>query len=147
MHKLHLPNWRYFSAFLFAAFTGCEGKGELPKTYPVSGKVGYDQGQVFSTGTIRFEPLQDSRLTVAGKIQQDGTFTLAHWQRTLPGSGSRRRLVPSDNHARGPVRSSGRRIHNAADDFLCGGPGELFPHPTHPLARACQSGAATVRER
>ena len=71
----------FFLVLLIAALAGgCKGKEALPKTFPVAGVVSNQQGRPFSGGTIRFQSPMDSRLTVAGEIQPDGTFTL-HEQR------------------------------------------------------------------
>ncbi len=64
---------------------GCSKRPTLPPTYPVQGKVVFQNGQAVSSGDVWFQPSEDSRVTTSGKIQSDGTFTL---QSSMAGSHS-----------------------------------------------------------
>ncbi len=52
---------------------GCDS-GQVD-TYPVSGRVQFEDGQPVRTGTIELESIQHGT-TATGKIQTDGTFVL-----------------------------------------------------------------------
>jgi hypothetical protein len=54
---------------------GCSGSGDLPKTYPVTGKVVARGGLKVSGASIRFQS-KDPDLIVVGDVQEDGSFTL-----------------------------------------------------------------------
>jgi hypothetical protein len=71
---------------------GCGGE-ELPTTHPVRGKVTSYDGAPLPGGAIRFQHASDTRLTVAGKIETDGQFTL----RTLVDN-SRRNGAPEGEY-------------------------------------------------
>jgi hypothetical protein len=54
---------------------GCHAT-HLPKTYPVSGKVVYQDGQPVTGGMVQFRPARHAGLTTVGEIQPDGHFAL-----------------------------------------------------------------------
>ena len=61
-----------------AVFTaaGCKGTPDIPKTYTATGTVRYEDGEPLSGGAIQFAPLTDLALTISGKIDSDGGFSL-----------------------------------------------------------------------
>jgi len=54
---------------------GC-AKEEMPKTYPVKGKVVLRNGKPLQGGFITFTSVADPELRGYGEIAKDGTFTL-----------------------------------------------------------------------
>jgi hypothetical protein len=60
---------------LFLA-AGCGEKYEWPETYPIRGKVVYEDGKPLTTGLITFNLVSDPETRAYGKIGKDGTFTL-----------------------------------------------------------------------
>jgi hypothetical protein len=62
-------------AVCLLALAGCSGRAELPKTYPVNGKVIGKGGLKVNGAGICFES-KDPDLIVVGDIQEDGSFTL-----------------------------------------------------------------------
>lgn len=64
---------------------GCSGSGDLPKTYPVTGKVVAKGGTPVAGGMVRFES-DDKNVAVSGDIQEDGSFTLR--TQSLKGKGT-----------------------------------------------------------
>jgi hypothetical protein len=63
---------------VLAVFTaaGCKGTPDLPKTYTATGTISYEDGKPLSGGAIQFAPLTDLALTISGKIDSDGSFSL-----------------------------------------------------------------------
>jgi hypothetical protein len=59
-----------------------------PQTYPVTGKVSFKDGRPFSGGVIQFLSKSDPTLTMTGKIEKDGTFTVytLFQEEKLPGA-------------------------------------------------------------
>ncbi len=57
---------------------GCSGK---IKTYPVTGKVTFEDGSPVKFGQIEFQSSQHP-ITARGKIQRDGTFMLGTYAET-----------------------------------------------------------------
>lgn len=57
---------------------GCGGekKGEIAKTYPVTGKVVDEKGRPLKGGTVQFDTGQAGDMTVVGVITEDGTYTV-----------------------------------------------------------------------
>ena len=55
---------------------GC-GQSDLPKTHPARGKVVSRSGQQLAGGTVQFQPVQDTQVSIVGEIGPDGTFTLS----------------------------------------------------------------------
>jgi hypothetical protein len=62
------------AALLLAA--GCQGNSNLPKTYPVRGKVVFADGTPLRGGLVQFTPENKAEVTITGAIQEDGSFTL-----------------------------------------------------------------------
>jgi hypothetical protein len=62
------------AALLLAA--GCQRNSNLPKTYPVRGKVVFADGTPLSGGLVQFTPENRAEVTTTGAIQEDGSFTL-----------------------------------------------------------------------
>jgi hypothetical protein len=64
----------------------------LPTTYPVQGKVVYQDGKPVQGGSIWFQPEENAHVSTSGEIQPDGTFTLSssmaggHAQGAIAGS-------------------------------------------------------------
>ena len=54
---------------------GCSGGVDVPKTYPVTGKVIGKNGLNVGGAGIRFES-KDPNIIITGDIQEDGSFTL-----------------------------------------------------------------------
>ncbi|MBL8873089.1 MAG: carboxypeptidase regulatory-like domain-containing protein [Planctomycetaceae bacterium] len=74
--------WSYrvglLSLSLFiAAIMGC-GPSH-PPTYPVVGKVVFENGEACQLGTIEFRSL-DHLVSARGKIEKDGSFKLSTWE-------------------------------------------------------------------
>ncbi len=56
---------------------GCQRPGDLPSTYPASGKVAYTDGQPVQGGSIEFTPsAADATFAVTGQIEDNGNYTL-----------------------------------------------------------------------
>ena len=75
------PRW-LLVLLAIASFVGC---GSDPATtYPVSGKVVFDDGKPFTTGgVVMFEPIavgEQPVYTAAGAIAADGTFRISTFQ-------------------------------------------------------------------
>jgi hypothetical protein len=93
---------------LFAA-PGCSTGGDIPKTYPATGTVRYEDGKPLPGGAIQFTSLTDSSLTISGKIDKDGSFSLRtiHGNATEPGAPEgkyRVTIIPSATSDRRAVR-------------------------------------------
>jgi hypothetical protein len=58
-----------------ASLVGC-GKEELPKSYPVQGKVVRKDGQPYTGGVVVFDSLVRHGYQGSGEIGEDGSFTL-----------------------------------------------------------------------
>lgn len=67
-----------FLLLVIVGLLGCrKAAGPLPKTYPVTGKLVASQGQLPQAGSaIQFTP-KDMELVAGGRIEADGTFSLA----------------------------------------------------------------------
>jgi hypothetical protein len=65
-----------FLAWAILGAAGCKGGADIPKTHPATGRVTYADGKPFSGGAIQFVPLNDQSLTISGKIDTDGNFSL-----------------------------------------------------------------------
>lgn len=63
-------------------FSGCGPS--RPATYPVKGKVVFENNEPCQIGTIEFRSL-DHMVTARGTIEKDGSFTLTTWE---PGDGA-----------------------------------------------------------
>lgn len=50
-----------------------------PPTYPVEGKVVFENGEACQLGTIEFRSL-DQLVSARGKIEKDGSFKLSTWE-------------------------------------------------------------------
>ena len=63
---------------ILASHAGCSTPpiAELPKTYPVTGKVVDHAGQPVTTGVVEFVSLADEKTQAVGKLRPDGTFSL-----------------------------------------------------------------------
>jgi hypothetical protein len=75
------PYWTSLLAVLaglvLLAAAGCsKEKPTLPETYPVHGKVVFQDGQPVAGGSITFESETDKTVSTVGTIDPDGTFTL-----------------------------------------------------------------------
>lgn len=71
---------RFLSVGLLIAFVanvaGCSRAGpKPPKTYPVKGKVLYEDGRPYGPGMIEFRSKSQPIIAI-GEIQADGSFTL-----------------------------------------------------------------------
>jgi len=66
--------WKWLPALLLAA-SGCAGE-EVPRTYPVQGKVILKNGTPLAGGAIVFTSVADPELRGYGTIAKDGTFML-----------------------------------------------------------------------
>lgn len=56
---------------------GCEKRAApLPQTYPVRGKVVFEDGTPLTSGMVQFQPDSESSVITNGNIQNDGTFEL-----------------------------------------------------------------------
>jgi hypothetical protein len=55
---------------------GCSKRPSLPKTYPVRGKVVFQDGRPVRGGAVWFKPQHDPNVTTSGEIKSDGTFAL-----------------------------------------------------------------------
>src|SRR5262245_3509574 len=79
MHNLANPRviaWWMSLVVVSLLASGC-AKEEMPKTYPVHGKVVGKDGQPFKGGgAITFRPVSNQELQAYGEIFEDGTFTL-----------------------------------------------------------------------
>ncbi len=58
-----------------AGLAGCGG-GDLPKTYPVSGKVVFAGGKPLAGGAVQLRLNSDPSKAASGEIKADGTFSL-----------------------------------------------------------------------
>ncbi len=57
-----------------------------PITFPVQGRVEFDNGEASQIGSVEFRSLTgDERITARGKIEKDGSFTLSTFE---PGDGA-----------------------------------------------------------
>lgn len=61
--------------FVAVLAAGCGGSGV--KTYPVSGKVTFEDGSPLTKGTVVFE---STTMAAMGQIQPDGTYTLTTYK-------------------------------------------------------------------
>jgi hypothetical protein len=101
-------------ALLLTLLAGC-GKTGAPKTFPVSGKVVFENGDVklLSGSSVYRVHAQDGAVAARGNIREDGGFTLkTHWQgQVLAGAleGTYRvQIVPDEN--KGTQESEFRRM-------------------------------------
>lgn len=73
---------RLLGTVTIGMFAGCsDGR---PATYPVEGRVTFEDGTPVTSGTVEFESL-DSRINARGSIHPDGTFRLSTFE---PGDGA-----------------------------------------------------------
>lgn len=63
-------------ALALSALGGCGSKVQLPKTYPVRGRVVYKGGGPLTGGVVQFQAAADPKLLINGEIGKDGTFAL-----------------------------------------------------------------------
>ena len=73
------------AGLLIGAISGCSESLELPKTFPVGGRVTYN-GEPVPKGTVTFQP--DQGQSAVGEIQSDGSYhltTFAQGDGALPG--------------------------------------------------------------
>jgi hypothetical protein len=59
---------------LVSCSAGC-GDG-LPKTYPVTGKVGFKGGRPMTSGTVMVQSVANPDVLASGDLNSDGTFEL-----------------------------------------------------------------------
>jgi hypothetical protein len=65
------------AGLVLLAAAGCSReKPTLPETYPVHGKVVFQDGQSAAGGSVTFESETDATVSTVGTIDADGTFTL-----------------------------------------------------------------------
>ena len=79
MYRLGFRRAPALASCLVVAFllvSGC-AKEEMPKTYPVKGKVVLKNGKPLQGGFITFTSVTDPELRGYGEIAKDGTFTLS----------------------------------------------------------------------
>jgi hypothetical protein len=91
MHRLGIRRASALVPWLVLVFLlvpAC-AKEELPKTYPVKGKVVLKNGKPLSGGFITFTSVADPELRGYGEIAKDGTFTLDTIALTSKASSSR----------------------------------------------------------
>lgn len=70
-------------------FIGCGPRN--PPTFPVQGRVQFEDGSVAEIGSVEFRSMTGSeRMTARGKIEKDGSFTLSTFE---PGDGA----LPGDH--------------------------------------------------
>lgn len=63
------------------ALVGCSGR---PRTYPVQGKVQFDNGRPVVVGVVELQSIE-GKINARGDIARDGTFTLTTFE---PGDGA-----------------------------------------------------------
>ena len=68
--------WALLAATVLAGLGGCRKGVDLPRTYPVKGKVVYKDGTPLAGGMVDFRPTGQAAGSVSGQIGSDGTFTL-----------------------------------------------------------------------
>lgn len=72
--------WRALALFMGALLlVGCGGgkkSGDLPKTYPVKGKVVDQKGNPMKGGAVQFDSGKGGDMTVVGTINPDGTYVV-----------------------------------------------------------------------
>ncbi|MFK7734792.1 MAG: hypothetical protein AB8B50_02120 [Pirellulaceae bacterium] len=75
--------FRYMAAFCNASLVvvllasiGCSGN---PRTYPVQGKVQFDNGRPVLVGVVEFQSIE-GKINARGDIARDGTFTLTTFE-------------------------------------------------------------------
>lgn len=75
---------------LLSNVSGCQSAKQPPKTYPVTGKVIYKGGQPLTGGAVAFtQPNStDGSTSVAGRIQDDGSFALETMVDTIKVAGA-----------------------------------------------------------
>lgn len=61
---------------VLAAVLGCSNQEPVPTTFPVTGSVSFTNGKPYAGGTIQFRLDKNQELTVTGKIEENGTFSL-----------------------------------------------------------------------
>lgn len=72
-------SWTAIFAMITAlSAAGCQSKPviELPKTYPVRGRVTNKAGSAVESGMVEFRSVTDDTMRAVGEIQSDGTFSL-----------------------------------------------------------------------
>ena len=129
---LSIPNRQSLIPFCMmvgACLIGCASPTQpIPTTYPVHGRVTYEDGTPVTDGLVQFHP--DASLSVAttGKIQSDGTYSLTTMRDGLRAEGA----LPgpkSRDRARGE-RERRKQTRSAASA------GTSFFHDlSHPLHR------------
>ncbi|HZZ79213.1 MAG TPA: hypothetical protein VFE62_11880 [Gemmataceae bacterium] len=62
--------------FVLCLLFGCSNAPPLPKTFPVTGTVAYQDGKPLNGGSIQLKSASDPLLRVVGDIQSDGSFKL-----------------------------------------------------------------------
>jgi hypothetical protein len=76
--------------FVFGIQTGCGSSQavDLPKTYPVAGKVVDKTGQPITEGIVEFVSLKNEKLQAIGRLASDGSFSLTTMvgEESLPGA-------------------------------------------------------------
>jgi hypothetical protein len=84
---IHRSGW--YSSLLLGGmwFLTCLGCGDSnPRTYPVQGRVVFDDGQVVQQGSVEFRlDSEVDRVVARGKIASDGSFSLSTFE---PGDGA-----------------------------------------------------------
>jgi hypothetical protein len=77
------------ATLLVVGYCGCGGPAEeLPKTFPVTGRVVNKAGKPVTIGMVEFASIKDEKIQAVGKLQPDGTFSLltAIGKEALPGA-------------------------------------------------------------
>jgi len=82
--------WRLlmFAGLLAFLVVGCGPKENVPKTYPVTGKVVDAKGNPVKAGSVQFESKTDTTTTVIGEIQPDGNFSLRTFNNKMNAQGA-----------------------------------------------------------
>ncbi len=64
------------AVLILALVAGCGGGDDLPKTFPVRGKVVFKDGQPLTRGVVHFRTNDFPSLRTVGEVQPDGTFVV-----------------------------------------------------------------------
>ena len=103
---MRLPHTRLTDTLLIvaASFSGCgERVTPLPTTYPVRGKVAYQEGKPVANATVRFHPESEPRVVTSAVTGSDGAYTLV----------TKRDGLRADGAVAGPNQVTVLYTHNA----------------------------------